>query len=75
MKKPEIKQDHVSELQKKCKDYLNDNFHKFSQYNKIKISLAILVKSMPTQLEGEVKIVNMGRILKNGKPMEFNVGD
>ena len=35
--------------------YLNDNFHKFSEANKIKIALALCVKDLPTQLDGEIK--------------------
>jgi hypothetical protein len=31
--------------------YLCDNFHKFSQANKIKIALEIVKKAMPYQLE------------------------
>jgi hypothetical protein len=36
------------ELIDKCAIYLNDNFHKFSQTNKIKISLEIFKRNMPT---------------------------
>lgn len=32
----------------KCWGYFNDNFHKFSNNNKIKIGLALCVKDMPT---------------------------
>jgi len=45
----------TNQLIGKCAVYLNDNFHKFSQANKIKIALDILKKSMPTELSGEVK--------------------
>jgi hypothetical protein len=43
------------ELLQKTWNYLNDNFHKFSETNKIKIALALNLRDMPTQLEGEVK--------------------
>jgi hypothetical protein len=45
----------MRELINKCKLYFNENFHKFSETNKIKVGLAILTKSMPTQVEGELK--------------------
>ena len=38
----------------KCWNYINDNFHKFTEPNKIKIALALLQKSMPTIVEGDV---------------------
>ena len=39
----------------KCRTYLLDNFHKFTDNNKIKISISLLMKAMPLQIEGEVK--------------------
>ncbi len=49
--------DNSDELINKCTEYLNDNFHKFSKANKIKVSLEIFKRKMPTQLEhsGEIK--------------------
>lgn len=43
-----------AELIDKCAVYLNENFHKFSQTNKIKIALEIFKRNMPTQLEGQL---------------------
>lgn len=43
--------DASDDLINKCAEYLNDNFHKFSQSNKIKISLEIFKRKMPTQIE------------------------
>lgn len=37
-----------------CWSYLHDNFHKFTETNKIKIALELCKKDLPTQLEGEV---------------------
>lgn len=37
-----------------CWEYLRDNFHKFSDTNKIKIGLALCTKDMPSKLEGDV---------------------
>jgi hypothetical protein len=45
----------------KCWDYFNENFHKFSEANKIKIGLALCTKDIPTQFDGsctpETKII------------------
>ena len=44
-------------------EYLNDNFHKFNEQNKIKIALALCTKAMPTEMEhsgipsGDTKVV------------------
>ena len=56
--------------------YLNDNFHKFTEDNKIRIALELVKKDMPTQIEGELNsnITHMDRVIKDGKPMEHNVG-
>lgn len=43
------------ELLAKGWTYLNDNFHKFTEDNRIKIALTLCVKDMPTQLEGDLK--------------------
>ena len=37
----------------KSKIFLNNNFHKFSQGNKIKIALALILKEMPIQFEND----------------------
>jgi hypothetical protein len=37
--------------------YLYNNFHKFSQDNKIKIALELSKKDMPTKLEGDKALV------------------
>jgi hypothetical protein len=38
-----------------CWEYLHENFHKFNDTNKIKITLAIICKDMPTKVEGDAK--------------------
>ena len=43
------------EVRNKCWEYLLDNFHKFTDTNKIKIAISLVTKDMPTKLEGEVK--------------------
>jgi len=49
-----------------CWNYVNDNFHKFTDTNKVKVALAIITKDMPTQVTGDVmkQIIN---IVSNGK--------
>ncbi len=44
-----------AEVLNKCWEYLLDNFHKFSDLNKIKIAISLVTRDMPTKLEGEVK--------------------
>ena len=34
--------------------YLFENFHKFNEFNKIKVALEIIKRDMPTKLEGAV---------------------
>jgi len=45
------------ELVNKATAYLNKNFHKFSQTNKIKVALEIFKRTMPAQIDhsGEIK--------------------
>lgn len=60
---------------RKTWDYINDNFHKFNDNNKIKIALAVMGKDMPNKIEGELTTyTKMDRIEKDGKPMEHKVG-
>jgi len=54
------------EVLSKCWSYLNDNFHKFSDTNKIKIALELSKKDMPTELTGEV-LKQIIQISGNGK--------
>ena len=37
----------------KCWEYLDDNFHKFSETNKIKIALELCKKDLPQEITGE----------------------
>ena len=65
-----------AELIDKCAVYLNENFHKFSQTNKIKIALEIFKRDMPDKNEhsGEIKLTAMGLITIDAKPIEINIG-
>ena len=59
----------------KCWEYLNDNFHKFTPTNQIKIALELCKKDLPTQLQGELKVVKMPEVkLGNGEPLEVDIG-
>ena len=57
-------------------EYLCDNFHKFTEDNRIRIALEITKKNMPTVIEGELnsKITQMPMIEKDGKPLEHKIG-
>lgn len=58
----------------KCWEYLSNNFQNFSETNKIKIALELSKKDLPTQIQGEVKIVEMPSITVKGKELEFRIG-
>lgn len=60
----------------KCWEYLNHNFHRFSQSNKIKIALALAQKDLPQEVHGlSQQIVVMNEITKNGTPLRYNLGN
>ena len=61
----------------KCWGYLNDNFHKFSESNKIRIALALAQKDIPQEMTGMDmrQVVVMGEIKKNDDPVRFNIGE
>ena len=52
--------------------YIDENFHKFSDNNKVKVSLALAQKDMPTQLDGKVSetIINIIKAQTEEKPKE-----
>lgn len=55
-------------------EYIRDNFHKFNETNKIKVSLALAMKDMPTQLEGGLTFNKMPEVALDDKPQELNIG-
>jgi len=61
----------------KSYEYLNDNFHKFKENNRIKVALEIIKKSMPTQLEhsGDIKYTRMTSIVIEHKTQELDFGE
>jgi len=58
----------------KCWSYLCDNFHKFSETNKIKISLELCKKNIPTELQGALAVTQMPVVKIDDKPQELNIG-
>ncbi len=46
---------------RKMWSYIDQNFHKFTEQNKVKVALALAQKDMPTQLDGKVSetIINV----------------
>lgn len=58
-----------------CWDYLNENFHKFKDENKIKVVLGICTKNMPTVIEGEMNTkVVMPEVKVEDKLLENSLG-
>ena len=58
-----------------CWQYLHDNFHKFSEPNKIKLLVALCGKSVPQEIQGNItSTVIMGEIRKDEEPLRFNIG-
>ena len=60
----------------KCWSYLNDNFHKFSEPNKIKIALELCKKNIPQELEGNINanVTMMPSVKIDGKELEADIG-
>lgn len=54
--------------------YLHDNFHKFSEANKIKIALTLCAKDMPTEIKGGFQVTQMPTILKGKDPLNYDIG-
>ena len=57
----------------KCWAYLDDNFHKFSEENKIKIALALTTKDLPQEMLGNFQVVQMGVIQKTSSESSTNL--
>lgn len=57
--------------------YLHDNFHKFTEANKVKVSLTLCGKDIPQEIDGMnlQQIVMMGDIKKGDEPLRFNIGE
>lgn len=59
----------------KCWSYLNDNFHKFSEGNKIKIALELCKKDIPQVMEGEIKYTAMSVVRIEARPLGMDLGE
>lgn len=59
----------------KCWSYLNNNFHKFSQGNQIKIALELCKKDIPQVMEGEIKFTSMRVIRIEQRNMKLDLGE
>ena len=62
-----------------CHDYLIDNFHKFSEANKLKVALQLSSKMVPQEksvdMDGQLKVTMMSTIkTETGEELEFNIG-
>ena len=71
-----LKEDIVAkpELIRKCWEHLNNNFHKFSETNQIKIALEICKKDQPNKVEGALNITMMPVVKVGDKSLELNIG-
>lgn len=60
----------------KCWEYLNENFHKFTETNKIKIALTLATKDIPQEVSGLAQqVVVMNEIRKGDQPLRFKIGE
>jgi hypothetical protein len=55
--------------------YMDDNFHKFSEANKMKLMVAICGKNIPQQLDGEIRYTAMSTIKIHNEPLNLDIGD
>lgn len=58
-----------------CHDYLIDNFHKFTEANKIKVALVLASKMAPQQIEGQYSVTKMSTVRVDDKEQELNLGN
>jgi hypothetical protein len=58
-----------------CWEYLRDNFHKFSEANKIKIALTLAQKDVPQEMKGDWNVTQMPVVKLEDKPLSFGVGN
>lgn len=58
----------------KCWNYLNENFHKFTEQNKIKVAMALACKNLPQEMTANLTVTQMPAIEKAGQQLVFNIG-
>ena len=54
--------------------YVDENFHKFTEANKIKVAVALCTRSMPQIIEGNYNVTKMPSVKIDGKEQELNIG-
>ena len=55
--------------------YLDDNFHKFTEANKMKLMVAICAKNIPQQVDGNIIYTSMSIIKVQDKPLRLAIGE
>ena len=55
-------------------DYVDENFHKFSEANKLKVVVALCSKSMPQIIEGNYQVTKMPTVKLIDKEQELQIG-
>lgn len=55
-------------------DYVDENFHKFTDANKIKIVVSLCSRSMPQIIEGNYSVTKMPTVKIDDKEQELNFG-
>jgi hypothetical protein len=58
-----------------CWSYLSDNFHKFTEANKIKIALTLAQKDLPQEVKGQYQVTQMPAVKLDDVPVTLGVGD
>ena len=58
-----------------CHDYLIDNFHKFTEANKIKVALVLSSKMAPQQIEGSYQVNKMPTVKVDDTEQELTIGN
>ena len=72
---PEASTNVRNQVIENCWQYLLENFHKLNETNKIKVSLAITTRSIPTQINSNITVTEMPNIAIGNRIQEFIVGD
>ena len=55
--------------------YLDDNFHKFTEANRLKVILAIAPKNIPQTVDGNITYTSMQTIQVEHKPLKLDLGE
>ena len=56
-------------------EYVDDNFHKFKESDKIKIISTLCAKSMPQIVQGNYNVTKLDKIKIDDKPLEYDIGN